>query len=505
MRGAPVALAWAWLALLTAAGPVRAEDGLAWVYAEANTGGSSGGHVALRVGETIYHIQQAPDGLYALHRDEWPTFRHIYAGLQNRTLHVAELDVAAADLERVRMHLAKAYVAQRAALRRRERLDLDLAWLAAWRTGAAPPPLAGAGLLAPEAAPAPHAAALREQVETALGAGFLAEARARTAAQLDAFAPGAEGLETLRETLQLDTALRALDEGWGVAPAALLPIPAALAEPLSEPERLGSARFAKRQRRTVLELLRSQRPDRGRALLLALARHHVLARSHASGDLVLLDAFASEHDFLPAAERPRPVAFTHLEAELGPVVRKGRTTVLTRADFDEAQYGLLEVAAGVLHEYEGGAHGEPVRKLPRRSLPAAARVLAWAPSHADAAQLAATVAALQETRQAQETRIHAAYAYGVLRRNCVTELARLLNGSFAADDVSRALGASLEPGAGFTFIPFAFFDAVNERLRVERRYEIASYRNRELARLLREEPGLGLRLRESVPLSSSIY
>jgi hypothetical protein len=100
---------------------------------EANTGGSSGGHVALLVDETIYHIQQSPHGLYELHRDEWETFRHVYAGLQNRTLAVAELDVSAADRERVQMRLAKAYVAQRAELELRERRALDVAWLEAWR------------------------------------------------------------------------------------------------------------------------------------------------------------------------------------------------------------------------------------------------------------------------------------------------------------------------------------------------------------------------------------
>jgi hypothetical protein len=255
----------------------------------------------------------------------------------------------------------------------------------------------------------------------------------------------------------------------------------------------------------VIELLRSARPDRGRALLLALARHQVLARSGDSGRLVLLDAYADARDFLPASERPEAATLAKLAGDLGPVLRSGRTKVLTRRDFDEMQYNLLEVGAGIWREYERGARGEQIRKLPRNALPAAGRALDFAPSPVDTVQLAAAYDAAQAAYQQQDERVRSLYRYGVLRRNCVTELARLLNDAFSPDEVSHALGATLEPGAGLGFIPFAFFDEVTGRLRVTRVDEIASHREHELTRVLREDPGLARRLREAVTLSSSIY
>jgi hypothetical protein len=87
----------------------------------------------------------------------------------------------------------------------------------------------------------------------------------------------------------------------------------------------------------------------------------------------------------------------------------------------------------------------------------------------------------------------------------VTELARLVNDSFPPADVARALGAELEPGAGLGFIPFAFFDEAKTRLRVDELADVPSHRERELARLSREAPGLGTRVAESMTLSSSIY
>jgi len=510
MRALPLLCA----ALLAGAAPALADEAraladeaptLGWIHAEANTGGSSAGHLALRVGDVVYHVQQSGDGLLELNRDEWHTFRHLYAGLQNRTLAVAALEVSAADVERVEARLARAFVAQRAELARRERLALDVRWLEAWRDGAAPPPLAGAGLLAPAPTPDPQAEALRGRVRAAHGEARLARERARVEAALAGFVPGADGLEPLREALLLREALAALAEGFTLAEDALLPVPEALAAPLSAAERAGAARLAAAQERAVLELLASRRPDRGRALLLAIARHQALARSAASGRLVLLDAYAGRGERPPAGERVSRDTAARIAAELAPLVREGRARVLAGTEPDEARYNLLEVGAGVLREFEAGARGAPVRKLPRRATPAAARPVAFSPGGADASALARARRAARHALAAQEERIHAAYRYGVLDRNCVTELARLLNDAFPPDEVARALGASLEPGAGLTFIPFAFFDAAKGRLRVADVAEVPSHRERELARRLDAAPGLATRLAEATTLGSAIY
>ncbi len=500
MRRGLLALALLW------ASPAFADEraGLRWIYVESNVGGSSGGHLALQVDDTIYHVQQGADGLYELNRDEWATFRHLYAGLQNRRLHLATIDVTPADLERVERRLARAYVAQRSAHAEQERLRLDRAWLEAWRTGREPPGLPAAGLLTEAEAPDPHGLRVREQVEQALGPGFLAAERARVEGVVARFDVGAGDLLALREQLLLREALRALDEGWAIAPDALLPIAGRMAEPLSEAERDAARRFAAAERAAVVELLGSARPDRAAALLLALARAQALSRSAARGRLVLLDPYAGlgpEH----TRENLSAAAAGRLAAELEPVVREGRPKVLTGRDFDEARYNLLELGTAVWREFAEGARGRPVRKLPRKALPAAPRVLAFVPPGLDPGALAGAIERAEQALAAGAQDLLARYQYGVLRRNCVTELVRLLNTSFAPDEVADALGAYLEPGAGLTFIPFRFYDEVTERLRVREREEVPSHRARELARIEQDDPGVAWRLREAATPTSTIY
>ena len=86
----------------------------------------------------------------------------------------------------------------------------------------------------------------------------------------------------------------------------------------------------------------------------------------------------------------------------------------------------------------------------------------------------------------------------------MTEIVRLLNEAYDGE-AARALGAELEPGAGFDFMPFAFFDSVTSRLRVAEIEIVPSHRERELARVLTEDPRLPRRLGESITFASSIY
>jgi len=501
--GALRAIAWgALLACAAVAARAEAPAALAWIYVEANTGSSSGGHVALRVRDSVYHVQQAPDGLFRIEREEWPTFRYLYAGLGNRTLALAHLDVAEADVERAHQRLARAYVAQQSERRQRERLALDQAWIAAWRAGREPPPLAGAGLLGPAGAPDPDALALRSAVRERFGPSFLPGEIAR----LDAHAHGlppepARGIE-LRETLLLRETLHALDEAWPIAEAAVLPSQGLLAEPLDAAERAGAARHADAQRDAVLALLGSSRPDRGHALALAAARHQALRRSAERGVAVLLDPY-TEVERERAGDAAGPATWAHRADEIAAVLRTGRRVVLGAKSFDEAQYHLLELGAGLYREYARGAAGGPVRKLPRSAIPAAARSVAFRPA-ADPATLAAAEREARRALAAQDRRLAALYPYGVVRRNCVTEIVRLLNDAFDGE-AERALGAELEPGAGFDFVPFAFFGSVTSRLRVAELEIVPSHREREVARVLAGDARLPRRLRESVTFSSSIY
>ncbi len=460
---------------------------IGFVYARANVGFASGGHAALVSGDTVYHVQTDGDGRYRIARDDWSHFAYVYAGLQNRPLEVARIEVPPETRDRVLDRFAREYVEQDIAAMRRDTLAADVAWLEAWTDGRPLPPLRAAGLLDPSRPGDSEALRLREAARPAL------EAADRDLSNRPVVATAGD-LEGLRERLALAEALRALDRGYSLAPEAIGRVPERFDDPLSVAERASLEAFASRLERSVADLLRSSRPDRGYALLLAQARYVAVRRSLASNRLVLLDAFAGH---VGESETPRespsdPVLARRAEYA-GELLRRGRDVVLVSGRAGESSYNMLEAAVGLVVRAESGVADGAWLDLERRVLPDRARAVG-APvfgGNLDTALVAARTRLANADRRDRER-----WRYDLVRRNCITLLARV------ADE---ALGGRVPADETLGFIPFVFFDRVRERLEIERTERVPSHRARELERVLRESPGMLTRIRESTALRSTIY
>ena len=190
--------------------------------------------------------------------------------------------------------LLRFWRAQQRDLAQLEALSIERRWHRHLE-GADPPTLAGAGFFDDGLPGEPSAAALRERVVRELGPGALTDERAQVEARLDTAAG-----EELRDALLLREALIALLEARGLAADALVDPAAALGEAgeLSASERERLTDLAATLERSVVQLVRSPRPDRGRPLLLALARHQAVTRSLDRDRFLLLDAISDQRVIL---------------------------------------------------------------------------------------------------------------------------------------------------------------------------------------------------------------
>ncbi|MCB1156168.1 MAG: hypothetical protein H7A25_04360 [Leptospiraceae bacterium] len=68
-----------------------------YLYIDANTGDSSGGHSAIQFGEKIFHFQFHPDGIFHLERQKWKDFQRIYRVLENRNIYSARIEASHRD------------------------------------------------------------------------------------------------------------------------------------------------------------------------------------------------------------------------------------------------------------------------------------------------------------------------------------------------------------------------------------------------------------------------
>jgi len=487
----------AWAAAAALAGNAGAE-GLGFVYVTANTGLSSGGHAALVADGNVYHLQDSEEGILLLERVTWPAFHEVYAGLYNRPLVVARVDAPPGVTGKVERAFSRLYVEQELALADRDSLRDDVAWLDASGAGRPAPPLRGLGLLDPARPGDPDALRLR----TAAGPvdGVLAESERRVAELSQS--PDPARLESLREALTLREAARALDRGSALAPEAVAALPAEIDTPLSPAEREGLEAFSARLETAAAELLRSNRPDRGYALVLAQARYVAARRSLSTNRLVLLDAFSGAEN-APGGDASDSVRAKRRE-QAAELVRRGRDEVLAKSRIEESNWNLLEEVAAIAARDGRSDAGGMLSELGLRKLPARAR-------SADAPRLGGDVPHALERARARlrdaDAALQARWGYDLVHHNCITELGRTTDTAFATpEEAVLALGAVANPDdQAFAFVPFLFFDRVRHRMRVTQVGYFESHREKELAKLLEESPGLATRARESVAYTSTIY
>jgi hypothetical protein len=496
-------LALGYVAAPTHVAASTTDAAIGFVHVEANVGGASGGHTALRLGDRAYHFQLGDERLLILVREDWGLFRFRYNVLQNRPLHVAHVPVEAATLRRVRDHFTGVHLSQareRHALASRRRDAAALEFLLGQRAGV---PTPGAGLFDPSASSPPWATALARRLDASLGPGWLdaeiAGLEARLAAAPDAGSP----IVAWREHLSLREALRVLRDAHPLADAAALPAGEA---PLRPAERASLERLAASLEASIERLLRAGPPDRAFPLFVALARHRAVWRSLASARLVLVDPFPDAAPLLGArAVRSRRQELAAIAEYLEERVTQTRAAFVDGSAPLEPELARLEALAARAREYRRGAeHGHAVREPMGTLVPQRARALAVdaaAPAHAEHGleELRAEIARREADRAAR-------WHYDLFRDNCVTALAHTLDDAFGGADAMRTeLGGHVDPDELLAFWPFVFFGKVAERMAVEQVERIPGHRERTLASLRRGQGGLRGYAREANTLSSTLY
>jgi hypothetical protein len=493
------------LALSALGGSARAA-GLGFVYVSPNVGLSSGGHAALVADGTVYHMQNSDQGLLLLVREGWPTFHLVYADLENRPMVVARVDAPPEATERVQGAFSKLYVEQELALARRDSLRADVAWLEAFAKGRPAPPLRGLGLLDPESPGDPDAMWLRALTHARAGGDSLARVAAEAEREIARITGAADPrqLAALRDALTLREAARALDRGLGLDPAAVAALPGDESAPLTPAERAGLEQLSNQLESTVAELVRSKRPDRGFALLLAHARYLATRRSLASNQLLLLDAFAGSELPATARDEVNDDVREKRRTEAAELVGRGRADVLALGRIDEPNFNLLEEIAAIAARGGRADAAGQLSELGQRKLPGRSRAIEVTPFGGD------LTAGLRDARArlaAQEQSMKARWSYDLFHHNCITELARTTDGAFGTpEEAAIALGALSSPDdETLGFIPVVFFDRVERKLRVTQAAVYPNRRARELTQLLARDPSALTRARESIAYTSSSY
>ncbi len=486
------------------------------IHVEANEGGASGGHAALKVGSQVFHFQSERDWGLRLSRDSWPTFRRSYADLQNRTLHITTISAPEEATQRISARFQRLLTVQRAHRRQLERLAFreDLLEVLA-DPGHDSIPIPGGALFSLRTTGEDRAAAsskavlsaLKHDIDEKLGPNFLTRRIRTLEAEIGHYSPVfpdiAPNDPATRLSLPPDRApattralddlaslhaLRLLRDGGELNPELVHVAPSFEGEELSPSERHALAGFQDQLSSSVHRILQSTRHDRGGAVLYTVARIVVIDRSLAEGRLFFIDPFLSEEYLAPPRHGKRRELFETLLEDTRAEYTTVRAETFVDGILNEWNFRRFEEIAGRTREIGRGlVEGTPIRL--HLASPLAAHegpvevpttlgerpVLKEAPERARAA------------RAAYREELGALYSYNWISRNCATELPREMNASFSSpDEALVALGGELQPGEDLSFIPVLLSSEVRDSYAIEGTRTIPSYRARQL-HAMREE------------------
>ncbi len=508
------------------------------LYIKANVGESAGGHSAVRFADDVYHFQNDAAGLLHLRRTPDRHFRWIYAVLQNRTIHVARVEVSSAAYDQLRAAFNRRFLLHDAHTRilhahTRDRALLD-ALIDTAHTNRVPFPLRGAGLFAetPSAAEAqlPLALApLRARVSARYGPTFVQKRIATLRSRLRLLEPTAalrqprvakdihpapdlrfsERYEALgQQILALDILQRPrplaagvlLDPGKGANAVPDTALSPALREQLQ--------RFAERTEERLVALAGSDGPNWGFALLLGMARLEAIRSAQAAGRLIMLDGFPDDARAIERAavvRRQRYLRELADEADAGFV--RARTRLLDADPVTEREFVRFEAATNRRVELWRGTHrGHPVRMAADPLLPAKRASVPVLPTLArTGVELRRDLESAQTARDSYTRALRDAFGYHLLEANCATEIFALIESTLDRPEAPHPLGGHIEPTSGLHFIPALAHQAVLATWHVTAVGEIPSYRRTRVDTMYEDESRAAVYLRESNRLTSTVY
>jgi hypothetical protein len=510
-----------------------------YLYVEANAGSSAGGHFALRLDDWVYDFQNAEFSTLRLRRTRYEVFRYIYTVLENRTMHIARVDLPPETREAIFDRFNRRYLFQnrqfavldslrgdreliRLLLARVERAALsESEWSGVSIRGAG---FFFDGLSEDVEVESDSLRALRDRLAADRGPGYLTSRITALERAAKDLSPDLEAVSTVIERdAQLESryhfsdrfrdlgakilALRALENATPLRPGARR-VPSGDEYELDTAEDRQIRAYAKRLETQLAELVTSKRPDWGYALLLGMARLETLRESLALGRWVVLDSVPTDTAFFSQRAVKRRDPFV---VELGDGARaeffEARTHFATTSDPEEPALAWLEEAVNRHAVFQRGFEQNlaiPIYEL--GSLPdraAIVRELSLPDVDPQTLRRAAETAKLRE--RAYLAAVKRDFGYQLVSNNCVTEIFAMVGEDGSPAIAGDRPGGVTDPDDLLDFIPFVAYQKVLATHTDAEASEIPSFRRTQLEQMYAAENDLGVYLRESNTLTSTIY
>jgi hypothetical protein len=495
-----------------------AEHTLSYLYIEANTGTSSGGHVGAKLDDTVYHFQNK-DGLILLERDPWDRFQHLYSDLDNRDIHLAYLAVPESDIQSIHDHLDTLFLEQTARLSWIASSEQDLELLKALHQRI-PFEIPGAGFFVDQPSSTvrksewSHSPMNREDAEKRLREIVIQRERLRyqpaTAVDLgqkslsspQGFASQWTELSQHQIAFEWILGLRHLEASTLLDGGPLT----GKSTEASCSDREWLMRYRKRLEGDALKILGNPYPGSGLALLRMLARAETIRLSLEKKRLFLLRSSTEADPHRQERDDYFTIGQSKLEADLNQRLEALKSDLFCDQDTDDFRYHRLELVALDLSQTRDATAAR--RAVIFGDDPGLPKGMGWIPTDPHQYDGMPSESEIEELKRESERRkssLMESMRYHLITRNCVTQLIQSVNSSFPDQQEPPSFGGHIKPLESQAYIPFRFFELVRHRYPVSALEDILSFRHRALTEKRADQDNLWTALQEGNTLTGTRY
>ncbi|MCP4176190.1 MAG: hypothetical protein GY756_00315 [bacterium] len=524
---------------------------LDFIYIDSSVDESAGGHMAVRLDQTVFHYQYYPNGFFLLVKENWPEFKHGYNNLQNRTLSMASIPLSSETYQRIKTQFLTRYLLQNRRLFHLKQLETESDYLKNVLSSNNTIPINGLGFFVSKQKKDPTAALLYDSIKNKFGDLYISMIQQKLKTELE------ETVQNLQLTLlkhdklsiykaspfftntvrkyfelrEFQEALCVLAEAKPVTPETLIHSSGEIGQ-LTKVDLKRLQQYRETIKNSILHLLTSSRPDKGTALLVQMARFQAISKSLEHKYLITLDPFSEKAELLTLKSflssyvaipyssedkenNTRPEAskeslrvrtyFEQIKIEHSHYAKEVKSYFFSNLKNEDISFNQLEASLGRLWEInQAEENGRSLRVEGGILLPCKMDEVTVALNQ-NIKTSSVNINRLLNHKLLFEKQLYEMYNYNLISRNCVTELFETIYSCFStANQANKELGGYLNPTELISFIPFMAFHSVKQKFPQSSIKILLSYRKRRQIQLYAKE-GMWALLKESNTITSTIY
>ncbi|TGK05812.1 hypothetical protein EHO58_08550 [Leptospira selangorensis] len=503
---------------------LRSENNyLDFIYVDANTGQSSGGHSALRFDDTVIHFQYYPDEIFRVVRESYERFSYSYNTYSNRTSKIARVEISEKDLDKIRTGFEKLALIQFKHLKNLESIRADVQFLKEIQKPEKNIKIRTFGYFKKEEGT--KLFSLKEELNSILGKGWLGKIRTQIKKELNSayteekFATFSEAPAVQNGTypfykegisswflprLEKLSVLEILDLGYSLDPETIF---LSSGTSLSEEEKTKLILLRDSLKLSIIELIKEENSNWGHSVLVNLARFLVLEKSIEEGKLFFLVTFPeSVSQITPTTwskDKKSVEASSDLLLEASKTFREKR---IKSENLTEENYLIWEDLENRDWELRTGlSRGISIRNTFDRLSPDLSGNSVFSFPTPESEIISEYLTRSEKEEETYYDNLKRFYTFKLITKNCTSEIFDSLEFILNEKEYGIVLGKRIDPHSSLTFIPFIAYDSITEKWNVKEETIELSHRKVALKKLYESNPKLRTYLKESNVFSSSIY